>query len=309
LFRSGLLVKSGDALERLAEADCAVFDKTGTLTRGRPVLTNAPAVSGPDLQLAASLARASRHPLSQALAEAAGPGPVLADVGETPGEGLEAVVDGVSLRLGRAAWVGAEQAAGSDASHLWFRKGDAAPIRFDFDDRLRADAKGTVAALRARSLGVEMLSGDRDEPAARVARDAGISAWRAANDPKQKVQHLEELRQQGHRVLMVGDGLNDAAALSLAHVSISPASAAQASQAVADMVLQGETLGPIVEAVDVARKARRLVFQNFAFAAAYNAAAVPLAALGMITPLIAAVAMSGSSLIVMLNALRLTRKA
>ena len=305
LFRSGLLVKSGDALERLAEADVAVFDKTGTLTQGRPVLANAGAIARGDLEIAASLARASKHPLSRALAEAAGPGIVASGVAETVGEGLEAVVDGVPLRLGRAAWTGT--ADEGDATHLWLKKGTAAPICFAFEDRVRADAASTVAALSTRGLSVEMLSGDRNAPAEAVARAAGIATWRALSDPKQKTERLEALRAQGHKSLMVGDGLNDAAALSLAHVSISPASAAQASQAAADMVLQGDGLAPIAEAVDVARAARRLVFQNFAFSAAYNMFAVPLAAAGLVTPLIAAVAMSASSLIVMLNALRLSR--
>lgn len=305
LFRSGLLVKSGDALERLAEADTAVFDKTGTLTQGRPVLSNASAVTGGDLAIAASLARASKHPLSRALSEAAGPGVVAPGVTETVGEGLQAVVDGVPIRLGRAAFVGVEDTG--DATHLWFKKGAAAPVCFAFEDRVRADAAATVAALSARGFGVEMLSGDRNAPAEAVARAAGISAWRALSDPKQKTERLDALRTQGHKTLMVGDGLNDAAALALAHVSISPAAAAQASQAAADMVLQGDGLGPIAEAVDVARAARRLVFQNFAFSAAYNMFAVPLAAAGLVTPLIAAVAMSASSMIVMLNALRLSR--
>jgi P-type Cu2+ transporter len=305
LFRSGLLVKSGDALERLAEADTAVFDKTGTLTQGRPQLANATAVARGDLEIAASLARASKHPLSRALAEAAGPGVVAPGVSETVGEGLEAVIDGVPMRLGRAAWVGVADEGG--ATHLWFKKGTAAPVCFAFDDRVKADAASTVAALSARGLSVEMLSGDRNAPAQAVAREAGIATWRALSDPKQKTERLEALRAQGHKALMVGDGLNDAAALALAHVSISPASAAQASQAAADMVLQGDGLASIAEAIDVARAARRLVFQNFAFAAAYNALAVPLAAAGLVTPLIAAVAMSASSLIVMLNALRLAR--
>jgi Cu2+-exporting ATPase len=308
LFRSGLLVKSGDALERLAEADVAVFDKTGTLTQGRPVLANDASIAPGDLDLAASLARASRHPLSRALAEAAGPGVAARDVREVAGEGLETVIDGVSMRLGRAQWVGGEPGTTSGASHLWLRKGDLPPLRFDFRDRLRLDARDVVSGLSARGLAVEILSGDRDAPAAAIAREVGISDWRAASDPKQKAARLEELRSHGRRTLMVGDGLNDAAALALAHVSISPASAAQASQAAADMVLQGEALQPIVEAVDVARAARRLVFQNFAFAAAYNLAAVPLAAFGQVTPLIAAVAMSASSLIVMLNAFRLARR-
>lgn len=306
LFRAGLLVKSGDALERLAEADVAVFDKTGTLTLGHPVLVNAASVARGDLELAAMLARASRHPLSRAIIDAAGGGPVADGVREVAGDGLEATIGGVPVRLGRAAWVGlGEGAAVSAASHLWLRRGAAPAVRFDFEDALRGDAGQTVGQLQTRGLAVEMLSGDRDAPAAAVAAASGISTWRAANDPKQKAEHLESLRAQGRRTLMVGDGLNDAAALSLAHVSISPGTAAQASQAASDMVLQGEALSPIVEAIDVARAARRLVFQNFAFAAVYNAAAVPLAALGQVTPLIAAVAMSASSLIVMLNALRL----
>jgi Cu2+-exporting ATPase len=306
LFRSGLLVKSGDALERLAEADVAVFDKTGTLTLGHPVLINAASVARGDLELAAMLARASRHPLSRAISDAAGAGPVAAGVREMAGDGLVATVGDVRVRLGRASWVGLDESTPvTAASHLWLRRDTAPAVRFDFEDALRDDARGTVGQLQARGFTVEMLSGDRNAPAAAVAAAGGISTWHAARDPKQKTEHLESLRAQGRRTLMVGDGLNDAAALSLAHVSISPGTAAQASQAASDMVLQGDALSPIVEAVDVARGARRLVFQNFMFAAVYNAAAVPLAALGQVTPLIAAVAMSASSLIVMLNALRL----
>jgi len=308
LFRSGLLVKSGDALERLAEADTAVFDKTGTLTFGHPVLKNAAAIPSSKLALAASLTRASKHPLSRALAAAAGPGEAAADVRETPGDGLEVQIAGAPVRLGRAEWVGASQKSDSSNSHLWLREGDDAPLRFDFEDQLRPDAAEVVAALERRGLRVEMLSGDRLAPARAAAERAGIATWHAANDPKQKAEYLQTLRGQGQRVLMVGDGLNDAAALALAHVSISPGTAADASQSAADMVLQSEALGPIVEAVDIARSARRLVFQNFAFAAVYNALAVPLAAFGQVTPLIAAVAMSASSLIVMLNALRLSRR-
>jgi Cu2+-exporting ATPase len=308
LFRVGLLVKSGDALERLAEADMAVFDKTGTLTFGRPVLMNPGEIAASDLVLAASLARASKHPLSRALAVAAGPGGVSEGTQETPGQGLEAHVEGVVVRLGRAEWVGAAHAPNSNASHLWLRKGTQAPVRFDFEDRLRPDAAAAVVALRALGLNVEMLSGDRVAPAQLIAGQAGIAAWHAANDPKQKAEYMERLRLQGRRVLMIGDGLNDAAALALAHVSMSPATAAHASQSAADIVIQSETLAPIAEAVAAARAARRLVFQNFAFAAVYNAFAVPLAAFGQVTPLIAAVAMSASSLIVMLNALRLSRK-
>ena len=309
LFRSGVLVKSGDALERLAEADNAIFDKTGTLTLGRPVLINAGAVGAGDLAIAAGLARASRHPLARALAEAAGPGAAVAGVREAVGQGLDAVIDGVSIRLGRASWVGAVEAPADGAPEIWLKKGEATPVRFVFADRLRADAKRTVAALERRGLSVEMLSGDREAPAAAMARDAGISVWRALTDPKQKIERVSDLHAEGHHTVMVGDGLNDAAALAHAHVSISPATAADASQAAADIVLQGDALMPIVEAIDVARAARRLVLQNFGFAVLYNALAVPLAASGLVTPLIAAVAMSGSSLLVMLNAFRLAGRS
>jgi Cu2+-exporting ATPase len=308
LFRRGLLVKSGDALERLAEADTVVFDKTGTLTLGRPVLVSEAATSKTILERAASLARASRHPLARALAAAAGPGRVAQDVREVAGEGLEGLSDGRRARLGRAAWIGAEDAIASPSSHLWYREEGEPSVRFDFEDRLRGDAKRTVAALNERGLHVQMLSGDRDAPASLIAAQCGIEDWRAASDPKAKVVHLEALRNEGARTLMIGDGLNDAAALAVAHVSISPASAADASQAAADMVLTADTLSPIVEAIDVARAARRRVFENFAFSALYNALAVPLAATGQVTPLIAAVAMSASSLIVMLNALRISGK-
>ena len=308
LFRNGILVKSGDALERLAEADIAVFDKTGTLTHGRPVLTNASEVPAGVLERAAMLARASKHPLSRALAHAAGPGTVLADAREIAGAGVEGLGPEGAVRLGRASFAGGDGSSGADGSELWYQEPGHPPVVFRFSDSLRKDAAESVAALRQMHLGIEMLTGDREGPAATAAAALAIGKWTACSDPTQKTRHLEQLKAQGHRVLMVGDGLNDAAALSLAHVSVSPGTAVQASQTAADMILQGEDLNPIVEAVDVARRARTLVFQNFAFSAAYNVLAVPLAALGMVTPLIAAIAMSGSSLVVMLNALRLARR-
>jgi Cu2+-exporting ATPase len=307
LFRAGVLVKSGDALERLAEIDTVVFDKTGTLTEGHAVLSNAGSVSSDDLALAASLARASRHPLSRAIAAAAGPGTVAPGVTETAGEGLEAVVGGRRIRLGRAAFAGQTGQPG-DSSELWLAPEGSPAVRFCFTDAIRRDAAETVDDLKQLSLSVELLSGDREAVAASVAGQLGIKVWHAATDPARKVARLEDLRKHGHRTLMVGDGLNDAAALAQAHVSISPSTAVEASQSSADMILQGDTLKPVTEAIIVARLARKRVLENFAFSAAYNALAIPLAAFGLVTPLIAAVAMSASSLVVMLNALRLARK-
>ena len=237
--------------------------------------------------------------------EQAGTGPVETGVIEQAGAGLRASVNGVEHRLGSAQWCGADPDAPTGG--LWFRAGDAEPVRFSFHDHVRPDARATIAALKARGLVVEMLTGDRDEPAADAARQAGIDVWQSAVNPTDKAARMQALRGSGAKTLMIGDGLNDAGALALAHVSIAPGSAADVSQRAADLVLRGDSLAPIVEAVDVARKARRLVLENFAFAALYNVVAVPLAALGLATPLLAAGAMAASSLIVTLNALRLAK--
>lgn len=304
LFQRGVLVKSGDALERLAEIDTVVFDKTGTLTLGRPRLVGGP--SGETLQQAALMARASRHPLSRALAHAAGPGPAIA-VRELPGVGLEAERDGAPMRLGKRSFA-APDAAGAPAdgaAELWFAHGDAPPVRFAFEDAMRADVGPVIAALKQRGLAVELVSGDRLVAVQSAARAAGIETWRSDISPAGKVAHLEALRAAGKKPLMIGDGLNDAPALAAAHASVAPGAALEASQAAADLVIQGALLAPLVEAIDVAKAARRRVRENLQFSAVYNLIAAPLAAAGFLTPLIAALAMSGSSLIVTLNALRL----
>ncbi|MGF1543992.1 MAG: heavy metal translocating P-type ATPase [Parvularculaceae bacterium] len=304
LFKHGVLVKSGDALERLAETDTVVFDKTGTLTMGRPVLINRETISTDLLDQAASLARISRHPVSRAIVEAAGPGMAVDDAREFAGLGVEATIDGARARLGAADWIGAPQT--DDASlETWFRLGDAAPVRFQFEDIPHADAAAVVQGLSARGLSSELLSGDRAPAVASVAKALGFATWRGGVSPQDKAARLSELRDAGAKPAMIGDGLNDAPSLALAHVSLSPGTAADASQAAADFVYLGKGLSPILEAVDVSRKALRRVLENFGFAALYNICAIPLAVFGFVTPLIAALAMSGSSLIVTLNALRL----
>jgi Cu2+-exporting ATPase len=309
LLRRGVLVKAADGLERLAEADTIVFDKTGTLTLGRPQLANAAALTSADLHVGAALARASRHPLARALAEHVGamPLPVLDDLHEEPGQGMEGRLGAETIRLGNRDWAGAANADGANhaGSELWLKRGVAKPICLRFTDALRPDAIEAVRALKARGLAVELLSGDR-EPAVRAAAETlGLTDWRAGARPDAKIARLKELAAEGRKVLMVGDGLNDAPALRAAHVSMSPASAADVSQIAADFIFQGARLGPLVEALDVARKSRRIVFENFTLAIAYNLVAVPLAMAGFVTPLIAAVAMSSSSITVTLNSLRL----
>ncbi len=308
LFREGVLVKSGDALERLADVDAIFFDKTGTLTLGRFRLTNRDEIPQYMMKKAAMLARASRHPLARAIAEAAGIGPLAEGATETPGCGIEGDVHGVLARLGRAEWVGGNGdsvGGAAGATETWFQIGDAPPVRFLFEDLMRADARETVRAFKDSGVVVEMLSGDLAAPARHIAEAAGIDQWRAALSPEDKIARLDELGRAGMKVAMVGDGLNDAPSLAAAHASLSPGSAADASQAAADFVFQGDSLAPVFAAYEISKKARRRMVENFAFAALYNACAIPLAVFGVVTPLIAALAMSGSSIIVTLNALRL----
>ncbi len=313
LIGQGVFVKSADALERLAQADTIVFDKTGTLTLGRPQLVNGAEIAPGDFAHAVALARLSRHPLARALAEAdtAIATPKATDATEVPGMGLEARFESGTVRLGNADFAGVRdrtdktQHAGPE---LWLRRASGETICLRFADTMRPDARETIAALRQKGFAVELLSGDR-EPAVRAAAEAlGIPEWRAAARPAEKIARLEELTREGRKVLMVGDGLNDAPALRAAYVSISPADAADVSQTAADFIFQGARLAPLVETVDVAMKSRRLVFQNFGLALAYNAVAVPLAVAGFVTPLIAAIAMSSSSITVIANAMRLSRR-
>jgi len=306
LFREGVLVKSGDALERLSEADYAVFDKTGTLTYGEPKLINADEIPADAMDLAARLSRASRHPLSCAVANHAGEGPAAADVRETPGAGMEAAIAGRNVRFGSARWLGLDVDP-QGQTEAWLAVDDEPPVRFAFEDALRPDAAAAVDGLRARGFDTELLSGDRAPVARDIAARLGIARWLGELNPQDKIARLEALSREGRRTLMTGDGLNDAPALAAAHVSASPARAADISQSASDFVLQTDSLANLPVAVDVARAARRRVLENFAFAALYNACAVPLAVFGFVTPLIAAIAMSGSSLVVTLNALRLAR--
>jgi Cu2+-exporting ATPase len=307
LYKAGVLVKSGDALERLAEIDTVVFDKTGTLTQGRPGLINASELPDGALEQAARLARTSKHPLSRAIADAAGMGEAARDIRETAGGGLESKTDIGITRLGSTRWMGLES---TDQPHteVWFQAGSSSPVQFRFEDSLRDGAIETVRALNERGLSVELLSGDRAGPVAEICETLGISTGRSGLKPSDKIARLDTLKSEGRNVLMIGDGINDAPALASAHASISLASAAEISQAAADFVLQGEDLSSTIIALDVARAAKKRVIENFMLAAGYNVIAVPLAVAGLVTPLIAAIAMSASSIIVTLNALRLARR-
>ena len=305
LLRAGILLKSATALERLAEVDTVVFDKTGTLTEPLPALQDDPARPPGALALAASLAACSRHPLSRALLAAAGPVPAAEGVEERPGEGLLCRTAGGEIRLGARGFAGAPPGDAAEGPELWLARPGAAPLRFAFRERLRHDAVATVAALRRSGLALRLASGDRAGPVGAVAAALGIAEWQAELGPAAKVALIEALRAQGHRVLMVGDGLNDGPSLAAAAVSMSPSSAADVSQTVADVVFQGSGLGAVAAALRLARRARAVMRQNLAFSLAYNAVMLPLAVAGAVTPWVAAVAMSGSSLLVMVNSFRL----
>jgi Cu2+-exporting ATPase len=304
LFKRGIMVKAPDGLERIAEIDTVVFDKTGTLTLGKPQLIDPEDISDDVLASAAALAAASRHPYSRALVAAAerrvGAVQPRTGIDETPGEGLSCADE----RLGAAAWCGVET-EDAQGSRVWYLRGEEAPVCFRFADGLRPDAAETVAELKRRGFDVALLSGDCQAVVEQVAREAGIDNWRAEMKPADKIAWLEGRAQEGRKVLMAGDGLNDAPALAAAHASISPASAADISQRAADFVFQGAKLGPVVEAIDTGRRAHRMAFQNFGVAAVYNTICVPLAMAGYVTPLIAAIVMSSSSILVTLNAARL----
>ena len=303
LLQGGILVKSETALERLAEADTVVFDKTGTLTEGHPILLRDGNWSEEDLAEAAALAAASRHPLARALAAATPDVRPAEAVEEIPGSGLRLG----SVRLGSRDWCGAGPAEEAGGPELWFARPGMPVLRFAFRNEPRRDAEEVVAALQRMGYRVELLSGDRTTVAGAMAGRLGIAHWRGACTPAAKAGRLRELTAAGHRVCMVGDGLNDAPALRLAHVSLSPAEAMEIAQNAADAVFQGDRLHPVLELLTVARRARRLVLQNLGLAFAYNAVTIPLAMAGLVTPLIAALAMSGSSILVVGNALRLGR--
>ena len=260
------------------------------------------------------MALASRHLLAAAVARAAG-----ASVGgakvplegaiEEPGQGVSAVVDGIELRLGRPSYCGAEREAEAlahsdpQSSQIAIAHGEDRYV-LAVRQRLRGDAVAVIAELRGRGLALEILSGDRADAVESIARELGIARWRAEVTPADKIAHIEALKQQGHKVLMVGDGLNDAPALAAADVSLSPISAVHLAQAAADAVFLGERLAPVADALRIAPKAKRLMRENLWLAVVYNAIAVPIAIAGLATPLVAAIAMSGSSLLVTANALR-----
>ncbi|HEX2886456.1 heavy metal translocating P-type ATPase [Vineibacter terrae] len=303
LARDGVLVVSPTGLERLADVDTVVFDKTGTLTLGQPVLQPQPGRPAAALRAAAAMAANSRHPLARALVAAVPDVAPLDGVTEHPGLGLSHA----GTRLGSRRFCGVPDDGAADSAELWLARDGHDAIRFAFTDALRPDAAQTVAALRARGLAVALLSGDRAPAVALVAAQVGIDDWQAGLTPDEKLERIRALAAAGRRVLMVGDGINDAPALAAAHASLSPGDATDVATAAADALFRGRSLAGVAVAVDAAQSASRRMRANLALALAYNLIAVPVAMAGLLTPPLAAAAMSGSSLMVVLNAIRPVR--
>lgn len=301
LFERGILMKDGAALERIAEIDSVAFDKTGTLTQGHPQLVEHREPIGEASHVAAALANASSHPLSRALVARLGAAPAFGgDIRELAGRGVEGVVDGVTWRLGSREWCGQSAEPVSTHSEVWLTANGKVEGWYRFDDVVRPEAATAVRQLAELGLPARLLSGDRQEPVDAVAAAVGITHARGSLRPEQKVAAVAN-----GKTLMVGDGINDAPALRAAHVSMAPTSASDIGRSAADFVFTGEDLGAVPFAVRTARRAAGIVAQNLVLAIGYNAIAVPLAVLGQVTPLVAAIAMSSSSLLVVLNALRL----
>jgi Cu2+-exporting ATPase len=306
LMRAGVLVKDGTALERLAEADRALFDKTGTLTLGRPVWTNTDAVPEHDRPILLALARSSRHPLAEAVRRELDRQGVLAEevdqLTERPGVGVSAYYQGTIVSLGRVTQLGTDTLATA------FTLDGSKPLILRFEDQLRPQASETIARLQTLGIESSIATGDRAAAVANITRGLGLTA-QTSMTPQDKLALIARIQGKGHKVLMVGDGLNDGPALAAGHVSMAPATASDVGQNAADAVFLGDSLAPVASAVAAARRTMIIVRQNFIVAIGYNVIAVPLAFMGLVTPLIAALAMSGSSIIVVANALRLRNAA
>lgn len=340
LTRMGLLTTRGHALETLARATHVIFDKTGTLTYGRPQVTAVESTCGLEpqycLALAAALERGSEHPVGRALADAAneksplaplfqrGEAATATELHNTPGSGIEGWIDGRRYRIGQPEFVAdlsmnAPRPTGEgvrdlarddlDAASTWVALGDEQGLLawFQLSDALRPGAAEAVAALQARGLTVELLSGDRADAVDHVAREIGIASAQGGLSPQDKLSRLQELQRQGATVAMVGDGVNDAPVLAAAQVSLAMGSGTQLAHATADMILLSEKLEHLAAGVDMARRTLVIMRENFAWAIGYNLLALPLAAGGWLTPWMSAIGMSFSSLLVVVNALRLRK--
>ncbi len=307
-----LLVTNGNAIEALSRADRIIFDKTGTLTRGSPAISSVfvldPAYTAHDCKrIAAALESASSHPLARAFALEEEL-PRVTDQHVEVGQGVSGKIDGRSWRLGSADFVGAGVTAKDSAATQVFLAVDNEPVAwFEIEDELRPRAAATIDALHGMGVRTSLVSGDRQSAVEDVAGRLGIEEFHAQCTPQQKLEIIQAAQRNGERIVMVGDGINDAPVLAGADTSIAPAHGAMLAQTSADLIMLGDSLDPLTTALTMSGKTMRIVRQNLAWAIVYNALALPLAAAGFVPPWLAAIGMSASSLIVVLNALRLSR--
>lgn len=313
LFESGVFLKSGAALERMGQIDTVLLDKTGTLTDGSPGVVMANAKDDASHVIARCLASHSTHPFSIAIARhfnaIRGEECIPADaVVEYPGNGVEAQTRQGLYRLGNATWARALNDHDDDvtrSAHSYLTRDGLTLASYAFSDRILASAKPSVGWLRRRGYDVQILSGDQPDRVETVAIATGVGNYFAQQNPEAKFRYVETLQNAGKAVLMVGDGLNDIAALSAAHVSMTPSHAADIGRSQADFVFLHRDVGSICNALAISKQADALTKQNVALAIIYNLIAVPIAFAGLVTPLIAAIAMSSSSILVVANSLRI----
>jgi Cu2+-exporting ATPase len=303
LFKNGIMLKNGNALEELSKVTLAVFDKTGTLTLGKPKLINKEDIPQEHLKIAASLAAKSNHPYSKAIVNEYSGKLIDLEVSELSGKGLEAEYQGKTYKLGKPDWV-----IGKEGEGIILSENGKELASFKFSDEIRGNASEIIKELKERNITPSLVSGDNQQEVRRIANLVSIENYRYSVMPNEKVSEVENLKKGGNSVLMVGDGLNDAPALAHADVSISPSNAIHITQNSADIVFQGERLSPIITCIDTARKSISVIKQNFGIAFVYNLIAIPIAFLGYVTPLVAAAAMSFSSILVVLNSFRVGAK-
>lgn len=322
-IKKGILVKSGEALEKLREIDVVIFDKTGSLTVGKPklvevfLLKNNQRISLNEeqkdlyLKLAASLSAKSKHPISVAITKSYAGQLIDLQIEENKGLGLKSSYQNKVIKLGRKSFCEVENDVKFDNLEdenllISFMKFGEDELIFSFSDQIKEDAELVVSALKNMGKELILLSGDIEKNVRIVAQKTGISKYYFEQTPLTKVEFLQNLKSQNHKILMIGDGLNDAPSLAVADVSMSFSDGADISQNIADIVIQGYKLNPVIEVINSSQKAIALMKQNLSIALIYNLIALPFAASGFVVPLVAAFAMSSSSILVLLNSLRMS---
>jgi Cu2+-exporting ATPase len=312
LLNEGILLTRGDALRALSRIDSVVFDKTGTLTSGFPHVSGV--TLNPErseftkdqaLEIAGRIESASAHPLARAFPQPTG---FLPNVRVIPGKGLEAEIDGRRWRLGQMEFAAPGEPAVPETmedTEIWLADESGWLARIELSDTLREGAAQTIRELAAEGLNISILSGDSVAAVKRIAELTGIDSWQARKSPEDKLDALENMKNQGESVLMIGDGVNDAPVLAAAQVSMTVNGGSELANSAADMILNGDSLLLVVRAREIAHRAQVLIRQNFTWALAYNISVLPLAVSGLLQPWMAALGMSLSSLLVVANASRL----